>query len=48
MGGYDILRRMKKLIFMWFVFVFALAQAAEFDVCGDFTSEIGKNGLPKG
>ena len=39
---------MKKLIFMWFVGVCAVAQAAEFDVCGDFASEIGKNGLPKG
>ena len=43
-----MLRRMKKLFFMWFVCVCAAAQAAEFNVCGDFTFEIGKNGLPKG
>ena len=43
-----MLCRMKKLVFMWFVCVCATAQAAEFNVCGDFTSEIGKNGLPRG
>ena len=48
MGGYGILRHMKKLFFIVFMGVCAAAQAAEFDVCGDFASEIGKNGLPKG
>ena len=39
---------MKKRSFILLAVVCAVAQAAEFDVCGDFTSEIGKNGLPKG
>ena len=39
---------MKKLLFILLAVVCAVAQAAEFDVCGDFASEIGKNGLPKG
>ena len=39
---------MKKLIVMLFAGICAVAQAAEFGVCGDFASEIGKDGLPNG
>ena len=39
---------MRKLFFVVVVGICAAAQAAELDVYGDFASEIGKNGLPKG
>ena len=39
---------MRKLFFVVVVGICAAAQAAEFDVYGNFASEIGKNGLPKG
>ena len=39
---------MKKKTTMVAAAVCAAVQAAEFDVCGDFASEPGKNGLPKG
>ena len=39
---------MRRLFYLVFAGICAVAQAAEFGVCGDFTSEIGKDGLPSG
>ena len=39
---------MRKTVFMVVAAVCAAVQAAEFGVCGDFASEPGRNGLPKG
>ena len=39
---------MSKLFFVAVASICAAAQAAEFDVHGDFASEIGTSGLPKG